>query len=90
MISRSQRYVIVFNGEIYNHLDIRSELPFLKSFWRGRSDTETLIESINFWGFEKSLKKLEGMFAFAIFDNQENCLYLCRIGLVKNHYILVN
>ena len=78
MISRSQRYVIVFNGEIYNHLDIRSELPFLKSFWRGRSDTETLIESINFWGFEKSLKKLEGMFAFAIFDNQENCLYLCR------------
>ena len=78
MTSRSQRYVITFNGEIYNHFEIRSQLQFPNSYWRGTSDTETLLESVNFWGLNKAISKLEGMFAFAIFDKLENSLYLCR------------
>ena len=80
MLSNSGRYVIVFNGEIYNHLLLRKEL--IKSdnniSWLGYSDTETLLACIDTWGIEKSIQKSSGMFAVAIFDIKENNLFLVR------------
>lgn len=75
MISESGRYVIVFNGEIYNHLDMRKELD---GKWRGHSDTETLLAGFERWGIEITLKKTVGMFAIALFDRKENMLTLMR------------
>ncbi|MDG1986866.1 MAG: asparagine synthase (glutamine-hydrolyzing) [Halieaceae bacterium] len=80
MQSPSGRYVIAFNGEIYNHREIRAELrTHLKdTIWRGTSDTETLIAAIESWGFESALRKLNGMFSIAVWDMREKCLYLAR------------
>ena len=80
MQSNSGRFILTYNGEIYNHLEIRSELKTNNSKikWRGNSDTETLIEAIDFWGIETSLKKIEGMFAFGIWDQKEQSLILAR------------
>lgn len=81
MISKSGRYVIAYNGEIYNHMYLRKEIE-KKSFnpisWRGFSDTETLLQSIEFWGLFETLKKAVGMFAFTIWDRKEKHLYLVR------------
>lgn len=79
MISKSGRYVIVFNGEIYNHLDLRDELKKDSKFsWRGSSDTETLLTCIEVWGVDKTLKKIMGMYAFSIFDRKKKSLYMVR------------
>ncbi len=80
MVSSCGRYVISYNGEIYNHTDIRELLSVQADFsnWKGHSDTETLLEAICHWGLENTLKKLNGMFAFALWDNQSKCLYLAR------------
>lgn len=80
MTSPCGRYALAFNGEIYNHEELRSELDaeggaFL---WRGHSDTETLLACLRHWGVEKCLRKLVGMFAFAIWDKSEQTLYLAR------------
>jgi asparagine synthase (glutamine-hydrolysing) len=76
MVSRCGRYLIVFNGEIYNHLTLRNKL---KEFdWRGSSDTETLLECISQWGINKTLKSLSGMFAFALWDIECQSLILAR------------
>ena len=79
MKSKSGRYIISFNGEIYNHIEIKKKLN-RKSFlnWRGTSDTEVLIESLDLLGLKKTLKLIKGMFAFALWDNQEKILYLVR------------
>lgn len=76
MLSASGRWVIVFNGEIYNHLDLRLLLKGVA--WRGHSDTETLLAAIEAWGIEATLKKLTGMFAFALWDRLEKSLTLAR------------
>ena len=76
MFSKSNRFVITFNGEIYNHLDLRKELKF--SEWRGTSDTETLLVCIEEWGIGLCLRKLRGMFAFALWDKKEKALFLAR------------
>lgn len=76
MVSASGRYVIVFNGEIYNHLEIRGKLNF--SAWRGHSDTETLLEAVDAWGIRRTLEELAGMFAFAVWDRKDRCLTLAR------------
>ncbi len=76
MESCSGRYVIVFNGEIYNHLELREQLTGLR--WRGHSDTETLLAAIDSWGVEKTLQATVGMFALAIWDRVERCLILAR------------
>lgn len=76
MISPSGRYVIVFNGEIYNHLDIRKEVEPVS--WRGHSDTETLLAAFDRWGVNTTLKKSIGMFAFAVWDAKERKLVLGR------------
>lgn len=94
MHSLSSRYVLIFNGEIYNHHSIRLELEAL-SFrnWRSHSDTETLLCAIDHWGLEATLKKISGMFAFALWDREERTLSLARdrigekplyFGWVKN------
>ena len=80
MVSVSGRYVLVFNGEIYNHLVIRTELEELGQAptWRGHSDTETLLAGIEEWGLEATLKKSIGMFAIALWDRQTHTLTLAR------------
>jgi len=69
------RYVLVFNGEIYNHLELRSEL---QHSWRGHSDTETILAGFNQWGVVQTLKKMVGMFAIALWDKEERKLILAR------------
>jgi asparagine synthase (glutamine-hydrolysing) len=76
MESASGRYVIVFNGEIYNHLELRGQLAGLS--WRGHSDTETLLAAFETWGVEKALQATAGMFALALWDRVERCLILAR------------
>jgi asparagine synthase (glutamine-hydrolysing) len=76
MVSVSGRYVLAFNGEIYNHLEIRQTLG--QQTWRGHSDTETLLAGIQQWGLETSLHRAVGMFAIAVWDREEKCLLLAR------------
>lgn len=76
MVSPSGRFVIVLNGEIYNHLELRSALG--EANWRGHSDTETLLAGFEVWGIEATLKKAVGMFAIALWDRAERTLTLAR------------
>lgn len=93
MVSPSGRYVIVFNGEIYNHLEIRRELTDFSpssqdggaggllgegKYWRGHSDTETLLAGFDTLGIEATVKKSIGMFAFAVWDKHNRTLTLGR------------
>ncbi len=80
MLCHSGRYVIVFNGEIYNHHKLRKELAGNQSMdpWRGTSDTETLLEAIDRWGIRGALERSIGMFAFAVWDRQLKRLTLAR------------
>lgn len=80
MASASQRYVVVFNGEIYNHLDLRKELESRGAApaWRGHSDTETLLAAIDAWGVTGAVERCTGMFALALWDRQERTLTLAR------------
>ncbi|MHA4976586.1 asparagine synthase (glutamine-hydrolyzing) [Pseudomonas extremorientalis] len=79
MHSSSGRYVMAFNGEIYNHLSLRSLLTIEHGeTWRGHSDTETLLACFERWGVEKTLQATVGMFAIALWDMQERQLILAR------------
>lgn len=80
MVSASQRYVLIFNGEIYNHVLMRSELSSHGTpiAWRGTSDTETLLAGFDTWGIRKTVERAVGMFAFAVWDRQEATLTLGR------------
>lgn len=78
MESSNKRYVIVFNGEIYNHLELRSNKFFFNKKWKSTSDTETLIELIQKFGIKKTLEEVSGMFAFGLFDKRKKKLYLVR------------
>lgn len=80
MHSACERYVTVFNGEIYNYKEVRREveLSLPQHRWRGTSDTEVLLAAVASWGVEKALTKLDGMFAIAIWDNVEMTLTLAR------------
>jgi asparagine synthase (glutamine-hydrolysing) len=80
MLSQCGRYTLVFNGEIYNHIDLRCELEkaSFKFAWRGHSDTETLLAGISVWGVQGTLRRLNGMFAFALWDSVEKALFLAR------------
>ena len=82
----SGRFSIVFNGEIYNHLELRQNLEF-KNF-KTHSDTETMLQCFIEFGVEGTLEKLIGMFAIALFDKQENKLYLMRdrLGIKPLYY----
>ena len=80
MVSHSGRFVIAFNGEIYNHSDVRKclESEGKAPVWRGHSDTEVLIEAIAAWGVKATLERCVGMFAFALWDGNERTLVLAR------------
>ncbi len=80
MVSVRGRYVMVFNGEIYNHMELRQELAQsgLAASWRGHSDTETLLAGFEAWGVEGTLKRIIGMFALALWDRQTQALSLAR------------
>jgi asparagine synthase (glutamine-hydrolysing) len=80
MISPCGRLMLVYNGEIYNHKDLRADLEDEGGHfnWRGHSDTETLLAGLRHWGVEETLKRLNGMFAFALWDNTERTLFLAR------------
>lgn len=79
MASVSGRYMLAFNGEIYNHLELRAELEKSQPMqWRGHSDTETLLGGIEAWGLEATLQRSVGMFAIALWDLQSKRLFLAR------------
>ena len=80
MQSASGRFVLVFNGEIYNHLDLRREMQNAETAprWVGHSDTETLLAGFDRWGVHATLVRVVGMFAFAVWDQSERSLTLGR------------
>jgi asparagine synthase (glutamine-hydrolysing) len=80
MHSFSERFVMVYNGEIYNHLDLRNELKESgrKIEWKGHSDTETLLSGFAIWGIKQTINRCVGMFAFAVWDKYEKKLTLGR------------
>ncbi len=80
MRSECGRFSITFNGEIYNHLELRAELEAEGAApnWRGHSDTETLLYAVRQWGVAGALQRLVGMFAFALWDQRARTLTLCR------------
>ncbi len=80
MVSGSGRYLIVFNGEIYNHRELRDELDACgrAPAWRGRSDTESLLAAVDAWGVTAAIQRCVGMFAFALWDREERILWLAR------------
>jgi len=80
MHSADGRWVLAYNGEIYNHLELRKQLQEERAAieWRGHSDTETLLGCISAWGVEAALKRSIGMFALALWDRAERKLWLAR------------
>jgi asparagine synthase (glutamine-hydrolysing) len=80
MLSATGRYIVAFNGEIYNHADLRQELSDGRgdTAFRGHSDTEVMLAAIERWGMEQAVRRFVGMFAFAVWDRQERLLYLGR------------
>ncbi len=81
--SSDGRHMMVFNGEIYNHMTLRRLIEEQKPSisWRGTSDSETLIEAISHWGLPEALRQCCGMFALAVWDKQEKALSLARDNL---------
>lgn len=78
MFSPSGRFVITFNGEIYNHLELRAELEQFSIPWRGHSDTEILLAGFEVWNIEETLRRCIGMFAMGVWDRFEKTLTLAR------------
>src|SRR5579864_821716 len=78
MISHSGRYVIAYNGEIYNFRELRAELESRGVQFRSESDTEVILAACEAWGAAESLPRFNGMFAFALWDRQERTVLLAR------------
>jgi asparagine synthase (glutamine-hydrolysing) len=89
MWDNERRYCLVFNGEIYNYVELRKELIALGHSFSTRSDSEVILESFKEWGV-RAAERFNGMFAFALFDKGEECLYLFRdrFGVKPLYYFL--
>ncbi|MDX8377357.1 MAG: asparagine synthase (glutamine-hydrolyzing) [Mariprofundales bacterium] len=85
MLSICGRYMIVFNGEIYNHQELRTQLPVQR--WQSQSDTETILAAYHYWGTDCVLH-FNGMFALAIWDKQDKKLFVARdrMGIKPLYY----
>jgi asparagine synthase (glutamine-hydrolysing) len=88
MLSADGRYVIIFNGEIYNFARLRQELLGLGHSFRGTSDTEIILAAVCQWGLKETIQRLNGMFAFALWDRQARALHLVRdrLGIKPMYY----
>ncbi|MFZ2658306.1 MAG: asparagine synthase (glutamine-hydrolyzing) [Victivallales bacterium] len=78
MTSSDGRYITVFNGEIYNYIELKAELSARGSTFKTSSDTEVIAEALRIWGIEEAVRKFRGMFAFAVLDRSDKTLYLAR------------
>ena len=88
MESRDGRYVVSYNGEVYNHRELRAELEAAGHTFRGTSDTETIVEGIAAWGVEATVARLIGMFAIAVWDRATGELHVIRdrLGIKPLYY----
>ncbi|MDP3531858.1 MAG: asparagine synthase (glutamine-hydrolyzing) [Alphaproteobacteria bacterium] len=77
-LSNDSNHILVYNGEIYNFKDIQHELHENNVSFKSQSDTEVLLKALIYWGIDKTLPKLNGMFAFAYYDKTRNDFYLVR------------
>ena len=91
MISKSTRFIISYNGEVYNTQELKKILTENNITLRGHSDTELILELCEILGIENVLKKLIGMFGFALYDRKEKKIYLCRdrLGIKPIYWTLI-
>ena len=78
MISKSKKWVMVYNGEVYNYQELKKSVSQASNFWITNSDTEVVLENIDKYGFEKTISNLNGMFAIAAYCFSSNTLWLAR------------
>ena len=78
MISKSGRYVLSYNGEVYNYTEIRQQLTTSNLEFESDTDTEVLLYAIDTWGLKRALTMIEGMYAFSLYDNDEQKVHIIR------------